>query len=83
MIINSLLEVINTLIGYLISAVALLWGNHPFPTDFVEAFSFIRGLNDFLPVTEALLAVSFMVAYFGMVWGLKWIVKVIDWLPIT
>ncbi len=83
MILNKFLDLINGAVGAVVSYITSLWGTEVYPTTFVAALGWIKSLDVLLPITEGLGLVGFWLAVQSVIWGLKWIIKLIDWLPIT
>jgi hypothetical protein len=85
MIVNAILTLINTVLGWFLSTVGSLLGSlsFPLPAAFGDAVGFFKSLDAFFPVTEFIEAFTFLCSYFAFVWGVKWVVKLIDWLPFT
>jgi ABC-type multidrug transport system permease subunit len=80
MIADALLGLLHTAIGWISTAAASLVGGLTFPAGFSDAVGYLKSLDRFLPVTEFLAGFSFLLSYFGVVWGLKWVMKIVDWI---
>lgn len=83
MIADFFIGIINSLITTLVDAVNALMVHIPLPSIPASAFSWLKSLDAFLPVSEFVTGVVFLIGYFSVLVVIKWIVKLIDWLPVT
>ena len=77
MITDALLVLLNTLLGW---GVALLpsW-SMSLPAQLADVLSQIRAYDDIMPVTETLSCVGLMGTLVALYSGVKWTIKLIDW----
>lgn len=83
MIVESFINFITGLVAGLVGVLSAAWGSTALPTGFTTTMAYIKALDAYLPVHEAVSALGILCSYFAVVWSLKWFKQLIDWLPFT
>lgn len=77
MIVNALIDLVNTLLTYAIS-LRPAWEWH-IPSQVSGAITWISGLDYLLPVTETFQAGALALTLLLAVYGWKWVKQLFDW----
>ena len=78
MITELLLDLVSFVLGVFLTLLPE-W-TIPLPSGLETAISWLKGFDEILPVTEGLQVASLCVGYVAISQGVKWTVKVIDWI---